>query len=402
MKTLLISEVFPPRLGGTATLFYKVYSHYPPGEAVVLTDLQPGDENFDKGFSFPVVRVPLSMNEWGFLNPGSVRRYFRHMLQTRTIVRRRQIQIVHCARVMPEGVFAYLLHAVSKTPYCVYAHGEEIGTALSSRQLRVLMNRVYGSAETIVANSQNTRTLLVRTGVPDSKIAVVFPGVDANRFYPGNSTEARKKLGISGQPVLLSVGRLQRRKGHDRVLQSLPRLLSELPGLAYVIAGAGEEEARLKEMAESLNVSRHVHFAGAVPDGLLPDYYRACDVFIMPNREESHHDIEGFGIVFLEANACCKPVIGGKSGGTADAVVDGETGFLVNPEDPVAIADAALLLCRDKTLAAELGHQGRTRAVRQFGWASVANKVKLLTEANNGGSVKKPGMYSKINFRYPA
>ena len=378
MRTLLISELFLPRVGGTPTWFHDVYSHYPSGEAVVLTDLQADDEDFDRHYSLPIVRIPMRMNDWGFLNLQSAKQYARVAQATCQLMRDRHMQIAHCARVMPEGVVGYLLWLFTRLPYCVYAHGEEIGTALASRQLTFLMRRAYGNARAIIANSRNTRSLLTEIGVAEAKIRVISPGVDINRFTPGDVARARATLGLAGQPLLLSVGRLQRRKGHDMTIRALRTVVKEFPNVKYAIAGAGEEEDRLRALAKHMGVGQHVHFAGRVPNEQLLDYYRACDLFVMPNREEANQDIQGFGIVFLEAAACAKPAIGGRSGGTNDAVMDGETGLLVDGESPCEIAEAMLSLLRDKAKAEDIGRRGRAHAVKYFSSEQVVKRIRQL------------------------
>jgi phosphatidylinositol alpha-1,6-mannosyltransferase len=275
-------------------------------------------------------------------------------------------------------VIGYLLRKIARIPYCVYAHGEEIGTALSSRQLTLLMRRTYGAADRIIANSRNTQALLSQIGVPETRIVLIPPGVDIRRFTPADSEESRRRLGLQGQRILLTVGRLQRRKGQDMVIRAMPALRASIPNLRYVIVGSGEEEAHLRSLALQLGVGTCVSFVGAVPDRDLPDYYRACDVFVLPNREEPNQDIEGFGIVFLEANACGKPVVGGRSGGTSDAVLDGATGLLIDGGSESALTEALRSLLQDGQRAAALGAEGRRRVVESFSWERVTEEIRQL------------------------
>jgi phosphatidylinositol alpha-1,6-mannosyltransferase len=379
MRTLLISEFFPPRVGGTPTWFYEVYRRYPAGEAMVLTDYQPGDEAVDPRLALPIRRVPMRMEDWGFLRLGSLRQYLRLTLTAWRLARAQHVHMIHCGRVMTEGVIGYVLWQFARVPYCVYAHGEEIGTALSSRQLTFLMYRAYGAAQKIIANSEHTRGLLRAIGVPDTKIVVIHPGVDSVHFhFCDDDAHARERLRLDGHRVLLSVGRLQRRKGHDMVIKALPAIAAAIPDVKYVIVGTGEEEGRLRGLAEEMGVAHLVEFAGRVTDERLPAYYQACNVFLMPNREEGHQDIEGFGIVFLEANACGKPVIGGRSGGTGEAIVDGESGVRVDGENPDAIADAAIALLQNRERAEEMGRRGRARVVERFDWDTIAARTRQL------------------------
>jgi phosphatidylinositol alpha-1,6-mannosyltransferase len=377
VSTLLVSEVFAPRVGGTATWFLEVYRRYPPGEAVVLTDYQPGDDVVDTRLPLPVHRVPMRMADWGFLGLRSARQYVGLALAARKLIKAHRVASVHCGRVMPEGVVGYLLRRLTGVPYCIYAHGEEIGTAGASRQLTLLMRCAYGAARAVVANSDNTRRLLRAVGVSDSKIVVIRPGVDSHRFRPGgDGARVREKLGLDGHRVLLTVGRLQRRKGHDTVIRALPAVRASVPDVHYLIVGTGEEQVRLRELAVGTGVGDAVRFAGHVPEEGLPAYYQACDVFVLPNREEANRDVEGFGIVFLEASASGKPIVAGRSGGAGEAVVDGETGVLVDGDDVDAVARATTSVLQDPGRSAHMGPRGRARVLESFGWDAIARRTR--------------------------
>jgi phosphatidylinositol alpha-1,6-mannosyltransferase len=185
----------------------------------------------------------------------------------------------------------------------------------------------------------------------------------------------RRELGIgAGDPVLLTVGRLDCRKGHDMVVAALPLLLKEFPALRYVIVGEGPEREKLAELAREKGVAERVLFAGFQPDERLAAYYRACDVFIMHNRA-LENDVEGFGLVFLEANACGKPVVGGRSGGAVEAVVHGVTGFLVEPNDAQGLVQTLRKLLGDSALRREMGMAGRRRAAEEFSNRGQAAKM---------------------------
>jgi phosphatidylinositol alpha-1,6-mannosyltransferase len=175
----------------------------------------------------------------------------------------------------------------------------------------------------------------------------------------------------------LSVGNLVERKGHDLVLRALPQLKQRWPGLLYVIVGDGPFRPALEALAEQLGVASSVRFAGRVDSAALPAFYRLCDVFVMPSRlRAEHHDVEGFGIVYIEAGACGKPVVGGLSGGTEDAIAEGETGLLVDPGDANALAAALARILEDPGFARTLGENARRRAAAEFTWAAFAGKLR--------------------------
>jgi phosphatidylinositol alpha-1,6-mannosyltransferase len=285
--------------------------------------------------------------------------------------------IVHCARAVPEGVAAWLSACVGGPSYTCWAHGEDIATAYHSREFTWLMTRVYRHAAANIANSHNTARMLEALGVACDRIHVVHPGVDTERFRPQNDGAAvRARFGCGDRIVLLSVGRLQRRKGHDLVLEALRHIGGSLP-LTYVIVGDGEERARLERLAAEYRLHDCVHFAGEVAPLDLPGYYAACDIFLLPNRIHER-DVEGFGIVFLEAAATGRPSIGGRTGGVPEAVADQETGLLVSGTDAVELASAISLLAASKEMRDAMGSAGRQRVCERFTWERAAAAVSAV------------------------
>ena len=227
-----------------------------------------------------------------------------------------------------------VMKALFGLPYVAYCHGEDITQTDKYRYLPHVRNRIYRNADAVVANSDIARQNLHRINVPAERIHKISPGVVAVRFSSAQSrSEIEELYGLQGKLILLTVGRLIPRKGHRLVLRTIAKLCAEIPNLHYLIAGIGSEEQPLRKLAEELGLNDRVTFAGYVPQQRLPALYSACDIMVMPNRQEEDGDIEGFGMVFLEANAAGKAVIGGKSGGAHEAVADGITGFLVNPEN---------------------------------------------------------------------
>ncbi len=211
--------------------------------------------------------------------------------------------------------------------------------------------------------------------MPLERIRVIHPGVDTARFSPdadGSAFRARHAAGAAC--VLLTVGRLQLRKGHDRVIAALGAIHAEFPGLRYLIAGDGAERGRLESLASEHGVRDLVVFLGPVTDEDLPRLYAACDVFLMPSRQIGA-DVEGFGIVYLEAAAVGKPTIGGRSGGVGEAISDGNTGFLVNGDDVGELAAAIRRFAASKELRLTMGAEGRRRVLAEFEWSRAARQV---------------------------
>jgi phosphatidylinositol alpha-1,6-mannosyltransferase len=206
-------------------------------------------------------------------------------------------------------------------------------------------------------------------------ICVVSNGVDPNQFQPSDVSGLRVDLAgrNAGGPILLSVARLVTRKGLDTALRSFAEVLKDFPNATYVILGDGPDYGRLARLANELGVTPNVCFI-ARSTRPLADYYNACDLFVMPAREEPG-DIEGFGLVFLEAGACGKPVIGARAGGVTDAILDGETGLLVAPDDPEALTHAIQGLLRDPARCEALGTAARARILRECTWDHAADRI---------------------------
>lgn len=380
-RTLVLTEHFLPERGGSINWLLETYSRYRADEVIVVTTQGLDGSLTGEGLPFPVDRLPMRLKDWDPMRPSSFCWYARLLRHVWRRCRRRDIAQLHCAKVLPEGLIAILLSYVMRLPYVVYAHGEEILIAGSSRKLSWFLPRVYGNARLVIANSYHTKALLSAIGVPVERIRIVHPAVDATALQANEeaaiAVRARHRLGRS--PLLLTLGRLQPRKGQDMVIRALPCILQRFPEVRYLIAGTGEDGDRLRRLAGELRVSDHVVFAGAVPDAERAAYYAACDVFIMPNRQIGP-DIEGFGIVFLEAAAAGKPVIGGKSGGTGEAIVDGETGLRVDGTDANEIARAVVALLSDPVKARTLGENGRRRVVAEFTWEAAVQRTRQLAE----------------------
>ena len=271
--------------------------------------------------------------------------------------------------------------SIGGSPYICWAHGEELMYADSSRELRAILRVVIRRASALIANSQNTADVLKRLGASADAIHVIYPGVDADRFRPDATGAAalRRPLAADDELVLLTVGRLQRRKGHDLVIKSLPDLLRRSPGLRYVIAGDGEERQALESLATELGVRDRVTFVGRVSNTDLPAYYAAADLFVHPNRTDGA-DFEGFGIVFLEAAAAGLAVVGGTTGGAPEAIAEGETGALVSGVDVDELTACVGRLLANPALRRELGGAGRRRVCRDFSWESAAQRLRVVCE----------------------
>jgi phosphatidylinositol alpha-1,6-mannosyltransferase len=265
------------------------------------------------------------------------------------------------------------------TKLVTVVHGLEVTRKMSGLKKHWLKNTLRSSHRTISVSSFTKDRILSDYGI-DRELVLILPcGVDTNVFFSSNgSQELRKRFGLQDEQIILTLARVIERKGHDKVIEALPCVMEKQPRIKYVICGPREESyhQKLQRKIDDLGLKDRVIFTGYVKAHEIPVFYNLCDVYIMPSRElTTVGDTEGFGITFLEANACEKPVIGGNSGGVADAIVDGETGFLVDPENPKEIAEKLILLLSDSELAEKLGRQGRARIEKEYTWDIVANRI---------------------------
>jgi phosphatidylinositol alpha-1,6-mannosyltransferase len=377
--TLLLSDIFPPKTGGSGRWFWEIYRRLPRAEYLVAAGEYPAQAAFDVEHDLRVVRLPLEMRNRALRNWTSFKHYLRTIRTVRRLVKENGAGMIHAARPLSEGLVARAVQVLTGVPYCCYTHGEDINVATTSRELRWLTRRVLRGATAIIANSNFTRDLLLKEwAVPPERVKLLHPGADCTYFHPAPPDESvRERLGWSRRRVVLTVGRLQRRKGQDTMIEVVARLRERFPDLLYAIVGDGEERARLTEMVSRLGVGEHVRFMGEVKDAELLECYQQCEVFVLANRQIGK-DIEGFGMVLLEAQACGRPVLTGASGGTAETLRPGESGVVVacdRPDEPAA-ALAELLADRDKLT--RLGLAGREWVTGKFDWPVLAAEAQAI------------------------
>ena len=274
------------------------------------------------------------------------------------------------------SLVAWAVARLTFRPVVIYAHGEELTTWGRGGKYKA-MRFALRYADRVIANSEHTRDTLLEMGIDAARIAIIYPGVDVSVFRPGRDVSGlRESLGIRpGDKLVFSVGRLSRRKGFDQMIRAVAQLRGEDIPVRYVIAGIGEDADYLDGLIAEHNLRDIVHRIGAVSEADLPRWMNACDVFAMPNREIDG-DNEGFGMVFIEAAACGKPSLAGKSGGTGSAVLDGETGFRVDADKIQNVVAALHQLLMDNDLRSTLGKAAQARVYMQFSWEAVAQATQ--------------------------
>lgn len=374
-RPLFLTIDFPPMCGGMARHSYDVYMamKYIGLDPVVIA---PSPVDGSGAIDGPAIHRLKSIKSGRIFDNyfGSVLAFFFRTLRY-CLAHEAALVIANTWSIA--GVAAFLIKKATGVPYAVFAHGLDVYAPQMSPRVKWLMDIVLENASVVITNSAFTKRL-VEEATNRANIVVLNPMVDASRLASGAGPGGGDDRGR--RKALLTVARLVESKGHDLVIRSLPKVIAAFPDIVYRIVGSGPQETALRKLAAELGVSNQVIFTGEVDEGALTAYYRGCDIFILTSRQiRARGEVEGFGIVFLEAAVFAKPVIAARSGGISDAVLDGVTGLLVDPAEPETIAGAAIKLLSDKGLANRLGEAGRARVEREFGLEPFAEKLKDIT-----------------------
>ncbi len=356
---VMIVNDFPPVIGGQSGYLHKLCLCFPSGQLTVLAPSIGDTMAFDKAQPFDIIRKPY------LVDLPVIEKFLKILVPFCWALghaRKRQIGLLHCAHVLSTGFVGLALKAWTGTEYVLYTHGADVLEYQGSVLLGPWLRRILTGARYVVANSRFTSSKLAALGVDPGRIIISPPRIDPSEFEGAKDAHALwAKYGLDGAKVILGINRLVERKGNDMVIRSMPEILRQIPEAKYVIFGRGPQEASLRRLVDDLGLGQVVVFIDGTDEerkGLL----RGCSVLAMASRQGVRSgDVEGFGIVFLEANAAGKPVVAGDSGGVPDAVEDGITGFLVDPLDPQAIAAMLIRLLRDEALAGRMGAAGRAR-----------------------------------------
>ena len=313
--------------------------------------------------------------------------WIKGLWNTRRAIKKYRIECLLVGQVLPLGTIALLLKRWMGIPYLVMTHGMDVTTPFGpggSMRKQRLVRMILRSASAVTTVSNYTKSQLVQLGVSEQQIVTVYPCPNVEVTGAEPTTEFLAQLDrthrLEGKRILLSVGRLVERKGFDMVIAAMVAIRKQYPDVVCVIVGEGPYRARLEALITRYQLASVVRLVGSVSTEELAGWYARAECMIMPSRELPNHDVEGFGISFVEANAFGKPVIGGKSGGVVDAVVDGETGFLVEPTNLAMLTKAMQTILDQPELAQRLGGQGKKRVAELFDWKTQGKKLHALIE----------------------
>ena len=343
----------------------------PKERVVVYTSQQEGSDSYDQrwidNYGITVIRDRTKI-----LLPTP-----RVISQLRKIILTERIETIWFGAAAPLALSSRWLRSSGVKRIVALTHGHEVWWS-KVPPFTFLMREMGRSVDAIGYLGEFTRRALERT-VPKEKLVQIAPGIDVDHFTPGASEDLKRALNLENKRVIVSVGRLVHRKGQDRLIEALPKILTRFPESALLMIGQGPYRDHLVQLASKLGVSEHVHFIGRISYEELPQYLRVGELFAMPSRTRFFGlEVEGLGIVYLEASAAGLPVIAGDSGGAPDAVIQGETGFVVPGNDVEAIADRCIEILENSSLRVSMGKSGRQFAMEIWRWEKWSEQFNSL------------------------
>ncbi|MGH3901138.1 MAG: glycosyltransferase family 4 protein [Pseudonocardiaceae bacterium] len=369
-RILLVSNDFPPRVGGIQTYLHELTMALPPGEVAVYAPDWPGAASFDTKLPFPVVRHPGTLM---LPTPPVLRR-------AAGLLRELRYEIAWFGAAAPLALLGPSLRRAGVRRVVASSHGHEVGWSMLPAG-RTALRRIGTDADVVTAVSRYTRRRVAPAFGPQAALELLPPGVDCAAFHPDPAARAeiRRRHRLGEAPVVLCVSRLVARKGQDTLVKALPAIRRQAPGATLLLVGGGPRRAALQRLAESCGVAGAVVCTGAVPWSELPAHYATGDVFAMPCRTRGHGlDVEGLGLVYLEAAATGLPVVAGDAGGARETVRAGDTGDLVNGRDVAAVARTVGTLLADPEWAATMGRRGRRWMLQEWSWPGRAQQLAQL------------------------
>ena len=370
-KILLITTDFPPTRGGVASYWRGLLPYFNSDQTTVLAPAIEGAVNFDSVQPYKIVRKKLFTSLfWP--------RWLPMLWQTWKLVRTEKIDRIIAGQPLPGGTVALIVKMITGVPYILSFHGMDFLRAKAQPRKYWLLKKIMAEADGIIVNSHYTESLVAKDNVHNCPIVVAYPAASMLGPEVIDKEKAKSDLHFSGKKVVLSVGRLVERKGFDKTIMAINKLRSRYQDLVYVIVGNGVYLHRLQRLLVENCLQSVVSIVTQADDNDLQRYYSAADVFCLPVREIPGGDVEGFGIVYLEAGSYGLPVIAGNSGGAPEAVVDGATGIVVDGNSISSIAFAISQYLENDSLTKQHGMAGRWRAINEFKWQDQALKIQQV------------------------
>lgn len=381
-QTLVITNDYPPRPGGIQTFVFEMVRRFAADSVTVLTSSFEGAEDFDSQNAWEVVRMDSEI-----LLPKKAT-----LLEAIKIIEEKKITRVVFGAAAPLGLLAKELRELGVEIIIGITHGHEAGWA-STPGTRQALGRIGEYADRLTYLGSYTQTKISPALEPQdaSKLRQLTPGVDTDEFHPGRKELAqafRDQLGLKDRPVVVCVSRIMARKGQDTLIEAMLLIKQEVPDVALLIVGDGPYRPQLEKRIKALGLEEDVFLTGKVAKEDLPTWYAVGDIFAMPCRTRAAGwDVEGLGIVYLEASATGLPVVAGDSGGAPDAVIEGVTGFIVDARNEKPVAGALIHLLNDPKLAKEMGIAGRAWVEQSWTWDHSFNRLKQMLSGHDPDQV---------------
>ncbi|MFF2087559.1 glycosyltransferase family 4 protein [Nocardia sp. NPDC058176] len=371
-RTLLVTNDFPPRPGGIQSYLQALSNQLPPEDLVVYAPRWRGDshDKFDAAQKFRVVRHPTTLM---LPTPAVITR-------ASALLREHECDTVWFGAAAPLAAMAPMLRRAGAERILASTHGHEVGWSMLPGSRQVLRS-IGQNTDVVTYVSKYTRGRFASAFGPRAALEYLPPGVDPAEFRPDPAARAelRARYGLGDRPTVLCLSRLVARKGQDMLIVAMTEIRERVDGAVLVIAGGGPYESRLRALADTLGVADSVVFTGRVPSGELAAHHTIADVFAMPCRTRGAGlDVEGLGIVFLEASASGVPVVAGDSGGAPETVREGETGLVVQGRSAAQITDAIVELLGDRDRAAAMGAAGRAWVEQNWHWDRQGARLREL------------------------
>lgn len=372
MRLAFITQDFLPETGGIQTYSLEVASHMNEwcDDFVLIAPDKSGAKELDEKLPFDVCRIKSPNTLLGFLSIPKVifllkKRKIDHIFHTQW----QTLPVSYLAKKIGLVKVVSVAANVREYRFNPFDHNF-LGRSIYKKY----QSQILATPDLFFPVSNFVANILRERGLPSHKITVINNGTNPRLFKPLDVTELKKEYGFQHKKIAMSISRMIELKGIDTVLRSIPEIIKQIPDFHYVIIGEGDYKTRLIQIVKDMRIEKYVSFLGIIPYENISSYYNLADIFVMPSKVMSS-GIESFGIVFLEANACEKAVIGSRTGGIPDAILENETGLLVEERNPSELAKAIIYLLGNKSIRDQLGKQGRKRVLTTANWTVVAKRI---------------------------
>jgi len=362
-NTLLITLDFWPNRGGVANYYYNLVKNFPKDNVFILTSAKKQNSNL-RIYNQPLL-YKLIWPHW-----------LSALKTTIKLIKKHNIEIIWAGDLLPSGTVAYIINKLFKIPYFVSLHGLDIINSQKKFRKKKLANKILTNAQFITANSQCTKNLLKDLVEDQSKIKIIYPGInlDFHKIDEQKLEQIKNEHHLENKKIILTTGRLVKRKNQSLIIQAVKKLKDTFPDLLYLIIGNGSQKEDYELKIKAYGLENNVKILPNIENDELPYFYKLSEIFAMISKT-SPDDIEGFGIVYLEAGLFAKPVIASDQGGAQEAIINNHTGLLIKENDTEALKNTITKLLENKELANQLGNNAQSRIKEKFLWKDISKKL---------------------------